>query len=66
MMRSRMQIKSGEYSDIEKYLTDDKLKAIYMKQGNMNLIETRYQYLKEHLEVLEVELEQLESERNLG
>ena len=53
IMKSKMKMKSGEYSGMENYLTTDKLDAIFMKQGNINMIETRHQYLHEQMEKLE-------------
>lgn len=61
-----MKMQSSEYVDMENYWTQDKLQTIYMKQGNLALVETRHKYLQEQLEHLESELRAMETERNIG
>ena len=55
--RSRMQMKSAEYSDMENYWTEDKLKQIYQKKGNIHMVQTRYVYLQDQLNHLQKELD---------
>ena len=59
-------MKSAEYSDMENYWTEDKLKQIYQKKGNIHMVQTRYVYLQDQLNHLQKELDQLEIGQEVG